>query len=147
GSQRLRELLGARGLSSSACTYDNPPPNLRQGLLAVLLPDSRAAAAGSARLQSLVDRLRSAALPPAMWTHSPSGEPIESLEGNLDVLSQEVSLEEVVGRLMTLAHYVPLVRCLDDELQHLQRLGHQLNRYIGELDRDMQLAGRLQRDF
>jgi sigma-B regulation protein RsbU (phosphoserine phosphatase) len=146
-SERLRGLLGSRGLASTACTYDSPPPNLRHGLLAVLLPDSRAAAAGSARLQSLVDRLRSAAIPTLMWSPSRTGEAIESLEGNLDVLSPEVSLEEVVGRLMTLAHYVPLVRCLDDELQHLQRLGHQLNRYIGELDRDMQLAGRLQRDF
>src|SRR5262245_1856901 len=82
-----------------------------------------------------------------MWSAARSGDLVESLEGNLDVLSAEVSLEEVVGRLMTLAQYVPLVRCLDDELQHLQRLGHQLNRYIGELDRDMQLAGRLQRDF
>lgn len=146
-SERLREMLAARGLTSTACTYDSPPPNLRQGLLAVLLPDARAAAAGSARLQSLVDRLRSAAIPTLMWCASRNGEAIESLEGNLDVLSSEVSLEEVVGRLTTLAHYIPLVRCLDDELQHLQRLGHQLNRYIGELDRDMQLAGRLQRDF
>src|SRR5262249_20610396 len=35
----------------------------------------------------------------------------------------------------------------DEELRHMKRLSKQLNRYISELDKDMRLAGRLQRDF
>lgn len=62
-------------------------------------------------------------------------------------LGPQTTLDEVMGRLTTLAHYEPLVRNLERELHHVQKLGEQLNRYFGEIDQEMRLAGRLQRDF
>jgi sigma-B regulation protein RsbU (phosphoserine phosphatase) len=62
-------------------------------------------------------------------------------------LGPQVSVDEVTGRLTTLAHYEPIVRRLEAELRGVQRLGEQLNRYFGEIDQEMRLAGRLQRDL
>lgn len=62
-------------------------------------------------------------------------------------IAPETGLDEVVGRLSTLGHYVPFIRRLERELGHLHRLGDQLNRYFSEIDQEMRLAGRLQRDF
>jgi len=62
-------------------------------------------------------------------------------------LDADVTADEVVGKIGTLARYVPIVNGLERELRNLQRLGEQLNRYFGEIDQEMRLAGRLQRDF
>ena len=62
-------------------------------------------------------------------------------------LAPDVGVDEVVGKLGTLSRYVPLIRGMERELQQLHRLGTQLNRYFGEIDQEMRLAGRLQRDF
>jgi sigma-B regulation protein RsbU (phosphoserine phosphatase) len=56
-------------------------------------------------------------------------------------------MEEVIGRLTTLARYAPVIKRMEKELQQLQRLGRHLNRYFDEIDQEMRLAGRLQRDF
>lgn len=61
--------------------------------------------------------------------------------------SSSASADEIAGRLTTMAHFASLVRRLDDELTHLQRLSLHLNRFFGEIDQEMRLAGRLQRDF
>jgi sigma-B regulation protein RsbU (phosphoserine phosphatase) len=53
----------------------------------------------------------------------------------------------VLGKIGTLAHFAPLVSALERELSHLHRLGEQLNHYFNEIDQEMRLAGRLQRDF
>ena len=65
----------------------------------------------------------------------------------VDWLDTNTTLDEIVGRLSTLARYVPLMRRFERELDHLHRLGDQLNRYFSEIDQEMRLAGRLQRDF
>ena len=62
-------------------------------------------------------------------------------------IEDEATLDEIVGRLNTLVRYVPLVSRIERELEHLHRLGEQLNRYFSEIDQEMRLAGRLQRDF
>ncbi len=59
----------------------------------------------------------------------------------------DASLDELAGKAGTLARCVPLLRGLERELRHLQRLGEHLNRYFGEIDQEMRLAGRLQHDF
>lgn len=64
-----------------------------------------------------------------------------------DCLSADTPLDEVVGRLSTMAHYVPLIRQMERELSHLQSLSSRLTRYFSEVDNEMRLAGRLQRDF
>lgn len=65
----------------------------------------------------------------------------------VDWLDPRTTLDEIVGRLSTLARYVPLMKRFERELDHLHRLGEQLNRYFSEIDQEMRLAGRLQRDF
>lgn len=65
----------------------------------------------------------------------------------LDMLDADVSLDEVVGRLQSITRYAPILRRMDRELRHMQMLSQQLTRYFSEVDQEMRLAGRLQRDF
>jgi sigma-B regulation protein RsbU (phosphoserine phosphatase) len=65
----------------------------------------------------------------------------------VDWVAVDTPLEELAGRLKTLTMYVPLVQRFERELEHMHRLGDQLNRYFSEIDQEMRLAGRLQRDF
>ncbi len=67
--------------------------------------------------------------------------------GPLDRVSPEVSTDELRGRLMTMARYRPLVESLERELVNMQRLGKKLNTHFAEIDQEMRLASRLQRDF
>lgn len=55
--------------------------------------------------------------------------------------------DAVAARISTFARYAPLVKRLDRELYHLQRLGKRLNHHFADIDQEMRLAGRLQRDF
>ena len=65
----------------------------------------------------------------------------------VECVSGETSVDEVVGRLTAMAHYAPILKQMDIELERLQRLGRHLNRYFEEIDQELRLAGRLQRDF
>jgi sigma-B regulation protein RsbU (phosphoserine phosphatase) len=62
-------------------------------------------------------------------------------------VESDIELDELVGKVGTLTRYAPIIKGLERELRNLQRLGEQLNRYFGEIDQEMRLAGRLQRDF
>lgn len=61
--------------------------------------------------------------------------------------SADASVDEVAGRLTVLARYLPIVQGLDREVDHLRRLGNHLRHYFAQVDKDLSLAGRLQRDF
>ena len=94
---------------------------------------------------TLLKRLVSENVPTLVWGASDkirwSGGPM------VEWLAADTSLDEIAGRLSTLARYVPLMKRFERELGHLHRLGDQLNRYFSEIDQEMRLAGRLQRDF
>lgn len=62
-------------------------------------------------------------------------------------LSPRASVDEVVGKVSTLAHYAPMMRAMERELDYLKRLGAQMSSYFEEIDQEMRLAGRMQRDF
>jgi sigma-B regulation protein RsbU (phosphoserine phosphatase) len=62
-------------------------------------------------------------------------------------LEASVPVDEVVGCIRTLAQCAPRIRKLEVEVDQYQRIGQHLNRYFGEIDQEMRLAGRLQRDF
>lgn len=113
--------------------------------LAVVLIDAAGAVERSERLAGLLRQLVSESVATLVWG------PAEGLRGEggalVEWLDPEVGLDEVVGKIGTLARYAPLLQGLERELQHLHRLGEQLNRHFGELDQEMRLAGRLQRDF
>lgn len=59
----------------------------------------------------------------------------------------ETSAEELWGRLATMKAYRSALRTLERELDNMQRLGKKLNQHFVEMDHEMQLASRLQRDF
>lgn len=67
--------------------------------------------------------------------------------GPLDRVSPDVAPDELRGRLLTMARYRPLVESLERELVNMQRLGKKLNTHFAEIDQEMRLASRLQRDF
>lgn len=54
---------------------------------------------------------------------------------------------DVQTRIGSFARYAPMVRRLERELNHLQRLGKRLNTHFADVDQELRLAGRLQRDF
>lgn len=58
-----------------------------------------------------------------------------------------VSADELWGRLRTIADYRPLLAEMEHQLDNMQRLGKRLNHHFVELDQEMRLASRLQRDF
>jgi serine phosphatase RsbU (regulator of sigma subunit) len=63
------------------------------------------------------------------------------------MVSPQITDAELRGRLATIQHYRGMLRRLESELENMERLGKQLDRHFRELDEEMRLAGRLQRDF
>jgi sigma-B regulation protein RsbU (phosphoserine phosphatase) len=113
--------------------------------LAVLLLDPHASSTERERVAAILRLLVARNVATVIWGADAA---LRSEGGPLvEWVSPEVGPDEVAGKLSTLARYVPLVKGLERELQHLRRLGEQLNRYVGEIDQEMRLAGRLQRDF
>lgn len=149
--ERVCDMLSARGMT--VAPWENGKSRPRSAHLALVIPGTEKQAgpngcpAELASLEELVRELKCAKLTTVVWGRDLLSCSNRGDEPGIELLADDISIEEVVGRLTTLARYVPLVRCMDEELKHLQRLGHQLNRYIADFDRDMQLAGRLQRDF
>ncbi|MHC4609713.1 MAG: PP2C family protein-serine/threonine phosphatase [Planctomycetota bacterium] len=65
----------------------------------------------------------------------------------VDVVPGSVSKQQLHSRLTTLSRYQALIKRMDQELANMARLGKQLNQHFTEVDQEMRLAGRLQRDF
>jgi len=65
----------------------------------------------------------------------------------LETVRLDITPDELWGRLSTIAHYRPMIQQLERELSNMQRLGKRLNRHFSEIDQEMRLASRLQRDF
>jgi sigma-B regulation protein RsbU (phosphoserine phosphatase) len=65
----------------------------------------------------------------------------------METVPADASADELWGRLATLIHTRPTFQLLEHELNNMQVLGKRLNRHIAEIDQEMRLASRLQRDF
>ncbi len=65
----------------------------------------------------------------------------------VDCVDPEVSLEELAGRLATIERYHAMVRAMDRKLRNMERMGKRLNEHFQEIDQEMRLAARLQREF
>jgi sigma-B regulation protein RsbU (phosphoserine phosphatase) len=65
----------------------------------------------------------------------------------IETIDRRVSLSELRGRLSMMARFHTLLTRMDRELGAMQRLGRQLHEHFREVDQEMRLAGRLQRDF
>jgi sigma-B regulation protein RsbU (phosphoserine phosphatase) len=77
--------------------------------------------------------------PPACGPRGP-----ESL---IDTVGPGITLPELRGRLAMIERYHAVMEQLEHELSNMQRLGKRLDRHFREVDQEMRLAGRLQRDF
>lgn len=138
--------LADRGLSSATMSLGSNIRDdyVRRADLAVVALGAQPAREGLP-LGDLLTRLSKAGIATLIWG-GPNQLPLS--HANLaQPIPPDASLDEIVGSLTTLAHFAPLLKRMDRELAHLQRLGEQLNRYFGEIDQEMRLAGRLQRDF
>ncbi|MCH7812991.1 MAG: hypothetical protein IID40_03120, partial [Planctomycetes bacterium] len=65
----------------------------------------------------------------------------------VDVAPGPLSKQQLRCRLQTVFRYQTMLRRLEDELSNMERLGKRLNQHFTEVDQEMRLAGRLQRDF
>jgi sigma-B regulation protein RsbU (phosphoserine phosphatase) len=65
----------------------------------------------------------------------------------IDVVDRQVTREELRGRLATVRRYHAVVRSMEQELESLQRISKRINQHFNQVDQEMRLAGRLQRDF
>lgn len=146
-SQDVYGLLRSRGLPARFVDYERAADEdlLRDAAMIVCMLDPRGSAPATERVRSLLLHAREENIPALVW-----GVTAESSfpDGRLiDCLPPEVGLEELIGRLTALARYAPVLKQMELELQRLQRLGKNLNRYFEEIDQEMRLAGRLQSDF
>lgn len=74
--------------------------------------------------------------------------PGSAASGSLvETIDCRIPLAELRGRLAMVARYQGLIERLDRELDHMKRLGLRLSEHFREVDQEMRLAGRLQRDF
>lgn len=146
-AQRLADALSERGLTPLCNPLTDAPLEVRPRAFdaAILVSDPGDAEALAERIEARLAELTEAGVAAMVW-----GLPTPpALQNGREVewLPPDASLAEVVGCLTAVRHYGPLVSRLDSELANLQRLGKQLSRYFEEIDREMCLAGRLQRDF
>jgi sigma-B regulation protein RsbU (phosphoserine phosphatase) len=143
----LLDGLRVRGFPSTRIDLAEPvdPPAVRKADAAIVVLEGHYAEAHERELVMMLDRLNAAGVATLVWGQAlPPGLSCGAL---IEHVQSEASSAEVIGRLVSTARYAPLVKRMERELRHLQRLGEQLNGYFGQIDRDMRLAGRLQRDF
>jgi sigma-B regulation protein RsbU (phosphoserine phosphatase) len=122
-----------------------PDQALRAADVVVIAIDHERIGQDGDRLAKLLGPLAENGVPTLLWGLPDNHRLDAALPA--EHLAANVSLDEVVGRLTTMTRYAPLVRRLDRELQHMRRIGQQLQRYFDEIDKEMRLAGRLQQSF
>ena len=101
------------------------------------------------RLVKLIDARRIAGV---IFSHRPKGQrsslPYLSRPGSLlEVVDRNVSASELRGRVATIDRYHGELSRLQRRLKHMERLGQRLGQHFREVEQEMRLAGRLQRDF
>jgi phosphoserine phosphatase RsbU/P len=109
------------------------------------IPRGEARVAGS-DTQLLADALVSHRL---IGVVLPSVEPLADADENAAFvfLPGEVSVDELWGRLATIWQYRPVLRHMENQVTVMQRLGRKLSQQFTEVDQELRLASRLQRDF
>jgi len=119
---------------------------------AVILPSPPSAAAQKDEsfqsLLHLLEARRIASLVLADRNHHPLLNGVShNGSGLIDVLKRDISLDELRGRLAMIDRYHHRFLHMERELQNMERLGKRLNQHFREVDQEMRLAARLQRDF
>ncbi len=65
----------------------------------------------------------------------------------IEVVNPAISHAELKGRLAMIERYHGLLKRMEQELRNMERLSVRLNEHFREVDEELRLAGRLQRDF
>lgn len=125
----------ARGGEIDAAIICGPPAAL-----------ARAESVDYHSLVRLLDAQRVAAVVLADAEQSPSTAHEEG-HALVEVVSRDISLPELRGRLAMIERYHALLQRLEQELRNMERLSRRLNEHFHDVDQEMRLAGRLQRDF
>jgi serine phosphatase RsbU (regulator of sigma subunit) len=76
-----------------------------------------------------------------------AGAAAEDSRSLMETVQRDISPEELRGRLAMIHRYHGLVQRLEQELHNMERLSKRLNLHFRDIDQEMRLAGRLQRDF
>lgn len=143
----LRAMLKESGLAPRAFDLRRPATDrdLRETDVAVVSVDWSRLEGCADKLVNLIDTFARAHIATLVV-----GVPDEvALESSplIDRVRGAPTAADIESRLQTFARFAPMIRRLDRELHHLQRLGRRLNHHFADIDQEMRLAGRLQRDF
>jgi len=151
GTSEIARIPGWR--VSTAETYREAIEQARDGDVdAIMLPAPPSSSPGSdapalltefQTLIRLIDAQRIAALLISDDSAAMQPDPRSLVE----VVSRDISVAELRGRLAMIDRYHGLVKRLEQELHNMERLSKRLNVHFREIDQEMRLAGRLQRDF
>jgi len=97
-------------------------------------------------VQLLSDALNSHRLKCIVLAPGTSGG-VPGLDDAFVSVPDDVSVEELWGRVATMNHYGPMLQRMEEQVSTMQRLGKRLNQQFVEVDQELRLATRLQRDF
>lgn len=138
--EAIASLLDRRGFEAQRRAIGQPAPKRTPAVALLVRGDCSDAA-----IDEAATRLHREGVKPVVWG-VPSG---FTLADGTRVQScpADAGPEEVAGVVAATAGYVPLVSRLETEISQLERVGQQLARYFEDVDNEMRLAGRLQRDF
>ncbi len=147
----VREMIGIHGVKAfgvSSCRKACDPELLSQvdALLVCEPPDDLDAEAWQNDLQLLSDALSSHRLTGIRLSPDTAGV-VSGDDHALMPAPVDASPEELWGRVATIRQYRPFLVQLDHQVAAMQRLGKKLNQQFVEVDQELRLASRLQRDF
>lgn len=149
-------MIGSRDLRvvrAANCRQACDPALLARTDAVVICPDAvdtpaGGAATGEARhaLQLLADALASHRLTGVALSPGPTGV-APGDDDPLMYVSAEATADELWGRIAAIQQFRPLLHRMEEQMVGMQRLGKKLNEQFVEVDQELRLASRLQRDF
>jgi phosphoserine phosphatase RsbU/P len=98
-------------------------------------------------LAELVRHLQEQRIAALMVSDQPAVNASKADDGLIEFVGRNINLDELRGRLAMIRRYHGLLRRIEGELDSMSRLGHRLKQHFDEVEQEMHLAGRLQRDF
>ena len=115
---------------------------------ALLVTGRTGTGAGAINGEALADVLRSAARRHLTTLVVGSPDSLDPSDGALmQVIPASTSRDELWGRVSTAARYRELITRTLEELDNIEQVGNQIDQHLAEVDHEMRLASRLQRDF
>lgn len=109
-------------------------------------PDAERDISGGADFHNFIRLLEAKRIAAVVLSDRPMPE-IDDGHSLVEVVRRDIPLAELRGRLSMIERYHGLLQKLELELRNMERLSKRLNEHFHEIDQEMRLAGRLQRDF